>query len=174
MAQRSGSHSRQDDGSLLLTSTPPSLPPSSSLTLFALYARLVNAQAQINARGIQNLLRLADDLHVISRDAHAGGDFFGVLPIFACKRDGSNFHAKFRVWPCYGLPFRRAGAEWNYSNHISVFELKSVGQRVFTNKKLTDRIRQIFEDELGFARCPLTHCHADEFQARLAIGYRGT
>ena len=38
------------------------------------------------------------------------------------------------------------------------------------HKKLTDRIKEIFLSELEFIRCPFTHCHADEFQARMAIG----
>ena len=113
---------------------------------------------------------MAGDLHVISREGHCGGQLFGVLPIFTCPLDGSSFHACFRVWPCHGPPFLRAGEEWNYDNHISVVELKSIGQLVFTDTRLTDRLKQIFFDELAFARCPLTHCHVGEFQARVAIG----
>lgn len=108
-------------------------------------------------------------MHVISRQGDCGGDLFGVLPIFSYNPlDGSSSHASFRVWPCYGPAFRKAGAEWDYRSHISVLELRSVGRGMFTQKRLTDRLNLF--DELEFLRCPFTHCYAGEFQARVAIG----
>ena len=133
----------------------------------------MNVHAPINARayGIQATLQLADDLHVISRDAYSGGELYGILPIFRWDPlDGSEFYACFRVWPCSGPSLRKAGARWSLRNHVSVVYLKSSGRCAFVDKKLTDRIQEIFLSELEFIRCPLTHCHADEFQARMAIG----
>ena len=100
-----------------------------------------------------------------------GGDLFGILPIFSWDPlDGSAFYACFRVWPCAGPSLRKAGAQWSFRNHVSVVYLKSKGRRAFQHKTLTDRIQEIFLSELAFIRCQFTHCHADEFQARMAIG----
>ena len=110
-------------------------------------------------------------MHVITcRQGDCDGTLFGVLPVFHCSPCGNSFFACFRVWPCHGPPFRRAGAEWNYVNHISVVELKSIGHGAFTNVQLTDRLKQFFFDELKFLRSNVLHCHAAEWQARLAIG----
>jgi hypothetical protein len=110
-------------------------------------------------------------LHEITcRQGDCDGVLFGVLPVFHCSPCGNTFFACFRVWPCHGSPFRRAGAEWNYVNHISVVELKSIGRCAFTNVQLTDRLKQFFFDELKFLRSNVLHCHAAEWQARLAIG----
>ena len=167
-------YSRHDDFNFppaLLPSIPPHPVPC-----LLLIGRLVQVHDPvtdplINACGIRNLLKLADDLHLISRRGDCGGEVFGVHPIFTYDRDdGRLFHASIRVWPCDGHTLRRARTEWDHRNHISVFELKSVGRRLFMHKRLTDRLKQIVYDELAFIRNPFFNSVADEFQARVAFG----
>ena len=117
----------------------------------------------------QDLCKLAGAMHVISRGDECGGEVCWVHPVFTHNlSDGSHFHACFRMWPCDGVTLRRAGTEWAHRNHVSGFELKSIGRRLFQDKRVTDRLKQVVHDELEYIRNPLLS-DAGEFQARVAF-----